>query len=231
RFRMAAFGPQLHHQWIASLVWALLLTGISATTGALTQSWLIALAALAIAGIGGYFLGYRKALDKRALAIPSGASFILTLALTLILARLNYTQPVQVPGNTSIDQSMTYHLSFPGWQLYFGVICGSITALCTVITAFIWHRTVYGYRSRKSSRHLTIVHLIWIGLLTFGAGIGTTTGVAAILTVANLGLGWWEPTGNMMVCGFLLASFLFIGLGCSIPIWRTAVTPSRLETK
>jgi hypothetical protein len=239
RFRKTAFGPTFHHQWIVSLAWVLFLTGIGTTVGAITQSWLMALAALAIAGIAGYFSGYRKALDEKPLAITAAVSLVLTLTLTLVLAQLNYVQPMQVPYTAAIlSRDITvFHASFVGRQLTFGLICGSITALAAVITAIVvcppwgkkerpvWHAALYGYRPRKApaSKHLTGVQLMWIFLATYPCGVGLTALIAFIAATSNWGFGW-DTNANIMELGFLLGSSLVVGIGASIPIWWTALT-------
>ncbi len=239
-FREKAYGPQLHHQWVVCCSWFLLLTGVGATVGALTQSWPLSLAASAIVGIGGWFLGYRKALDRIPLTITSVVGGVSTLVLTLILARLNYAHPISVPYTVSISTGFftskevtQYQLFFLGRQLNFGLICGAITALTAIITGVVmrppWgkkeeYRVLYAYRSIRKTpepEHLTISQLIWI---FFGIWIAGAALAAIIASFADTSWGFgWNVGANMMLVGFLLGSVLGAGLGASLPIWWTAL--------
>jgi len=242
-FREKAYGDQLHRQWIACCSWFLLLSGIGTTTGALTQSWLVALVAFAIAGIGGWFLGYRKALDTIPLAITSVVSGASTLALTVALARLNYGHPISVPYTVSISTGFfsskdvtQYHLLYLGRQLNFGLICGAITSLAAIITAVImrppWgkkeerYTTLSAYRSARKTpepEHVTITQLVWIFPCTWIAGAVVAAMIAGIATMNGWGFGW-DAGANLMLLGFLLGSVLGVGIGASVPIWWTALT-------
>ncbi len=241
-FREKAYGPQLYRQWIVCCSWFLLLTGIGTVTGALTQSWLVALAALAVAGTGGWFLGYRKALQSLTLTIASLVSLVVTLVLTAPVAKLNFTHPISAPytetvstGFFSSKDIILYHLLFLGRQLNFGLICGTIIALAAIITAIVmrppWgkeerYTTLYAYRSaRKTSKseHLTITQLVWIFLCTWIAGAALGALFAVIASMNGWGYGW-DIGANIMLLGFLLGSVLGIGVGASLPIWWTALT-------
>jgi serine/threonine protein kinase len=239
-FREKAYGPQLHRQWLVCCSWFLLLTGVGAMVGALTQSWLLSLAACAITGIGGWFLGYRKALDPIPLSITSILSLASTLALTLILARLNYAHPISVPYTVSISTGFftskevtQYQLFFLGRQLNFGLICGVITALIAIITGVImrppWgkkeeYTVLYAHRSIRKTpepEHLTISQLIGIFLGIWIAGAALA---AIIASFADTSWGFgWNVGANMMLVGFLIGSVLGAGLGTSLPIWWTAL--------
>lgn len=240
-FREKAYGPQLHHQWLVCCTWFFLVAGMGALVGARTQSWLVALAVLAVAGIGGWLLGYRKALDSIPLAITTVVSVVSTLVLTLLLARLNYTHPISVPYTVSISTGFftskdvtQYRLLYLGRQLNFGLICGAITALAAMITAIImrppWgkkeerYSVLYAYRfTRKAPepKHLTISQLIWIFLCVWIAGAVLAAMIAAFAD-NSWGVGW-SAGANMMLVGFLLGSVLGAGLGASLPIWWTAI--------
>lgn len=243
-FREKAYGPQLHRQWIVCCSWLLLLTGIGATVGALTQFWLFAVLALALIGSAGYLLGYRKGLNLLPLAITSVVSLLLTLALTLVLVRLNYAHPIPVPYTVSISTGFfsskdvtQYNLLFLGKQLNFGLICGAITALVAVFTAVIvrppWgkkqqpaYTSLYAYRSSKKappSDHLTITQVVWIVVWPWVGGAALTALLAAIAVTSGWGFGW-DAGANMMLLGFFLGSILGAGIGASIPIWWTAIT-------
>lgn len=244
-FREQAFGPQLHHQWLVCCTWFLYLTGISATLGTLTQSWLIALAALVGASVLGWFLGYGKALDRIPLAITSVVSLVVTLGLTLLLARLNYTHPISVPYTVSISTGFfsskditEYHLLFLGRQLTVGLISGAITALVAVCIAVImrppWgkeerpspYASLYAFRrlaSSSASEHLTVKNVIWIFLGVWLIGAGLTALLAAVAAMGGWGFGW-DVGGNVMLLGFLLGNAAGVGLGASLPIWWTRFT-------
>ena len=241
-FREKANGPQLYRLWIVCCSWFLLLTGIGTVTGALTQSWLIALAALAVAGVGGWFLGYRKALNSLALAAPSVVSLVATLVLTAAVAKLNYTHPISAPYTETVSTGFfsskditLYHLLFLGRQLNFGLVCGTVIALAAIITAIVvrppWgkeeqYTTLYAYRSARKtpkSEHLTTTQLVWIFLCTWIAGAALAALFAVIASMNGWGYGW-DAAANIMFLGFLLGSVLGVGVGASFPIWWTALT-------
>lgn len=242
-FREKAYGPQLHHQWIACCSWFLLLSSIGATAGVLTQSWLAALVALAIAGIGGWFLGYRKTLGSIPLGITSAMSLAVTLALTLTLARLNYAHPISIPYTVSISTGFfsskdvtQYRQLFLRRQLNFGLICGVLTTLAAIVAAVIvcppWgkredrYSTLYAYRLARQtpkSEHLTIAQLTWIFVGTWIAGAALAAMVAALAAMSGWGFGW-DVGANVMLLGFFLGFFLGVGIGVSFPIWWTALT-------
>ena len=239
-FREKAYGLQLHHQWLACCSWFLLLAGVGATVGVRTQSWLVALATLTVVGIGGWFLGYRKALNPIPLAITTVVSVASTLVLTLLLARLNYAHPISVPYIVSISTGFfsskdvtQYYSIFLGRQLNFGLISGVITGLAAIILGIImrppWgkkeeYTVLYAHRSLRKTpepEHLTISQLIWI---FFGTWIVGAVVAAMIAAFADHSWGFgWNVGANMMLWGFLVGSILSIGVGASLPIWWTTL--------
>ncbi len=244
-FREKAYGPQLHAQWLICCCWFLLVGGLGTTVGALTQSWLVALIACAIAGALGWFLGYRKALDPIPFTITSVVGVASTLALTLALARLNYTHPISVPYTVSISTGFftskdltQYRLLFLKRQLNFGLICGAVTAASAIIAAMIvrppWGKkerfdsSIYTLRAFRSAHkspepgHLTIAQLVWIVVGTWIAGAALAAMIAGIAVLNEWGFGW-DVGANIMLLGFLLGSTLFSGLGVSLPTWWTAL--------
>ena len=240
-FREEAYGPQLHYQWLASCSWFFFLAGIGATVGVRSQSWLLALVALAVAGTSGWFLGYRKMLDTIPLVITATVGLVSTLILTLPLARLNYSYPMRIPYTVTISTGFfstkditQYSSLFLGRQLNFGLISGAISALVAILIGIIlrppWgkkedvsYSALYAFRSAPKtpvSKHLTISHLIWIFFCTWIVGALLTAMIAG-LADPNWGFGW-NADANMIVLGFLLGSVLGIGVGASLPVLWTA---------
>ena len=242
-FREEAYGPQLHAQWLASCSWFFFLAGIGATVGVRSQSWLLALIALAVTGISGWFLGYRKMLDIVPLVITATVGSVSTLVLTLLLARLNYSYPIRIPYTVTISTGffsskdvIQYSSLFLGRQLNFGLISGAITAVVAILVGIalrppwgkredISYSTLYAFRSAPqtpASKHLMISQLIWIFFCTWIVGAGLAAIIAGVAD-PSWGFGW-NADANMMVLGFLLGSVLGIGVGTSLPVLWTTFT-------
>ena len=239
-FRERAYGPTFHHQWIVCGVWFFLLSGLGITIGALTQSWLLALITLGITSSGGWWLGYRKALDGIPFVVLSTVSLFASLGLTLALARLNYRFPMPSPYTETVSTGLfsskdvtTYHEFFLGRQLQFGLLCGTITALGGVIIALLlrppWGKRIrslpslsFSVRKKPASSYLTLSELSWIVVGIFGGGASVTGVIAAVAPVNDWGFGW-DKGAYLMVLGFFLGTLLGTSVGASLPLWWTVV--------
>jgi FtsH-binding integral membrane protein len=250
-FAQEAYGKQLGKLWLVWLAWFLFLCGVGATVGALTQSWIIALVALAAASAASWGLGYRKALSTVPLAIIVVGSLALTLLLTLSLAHVDYVHALASPYTETISTGFftskdltVYHHLYLGRQLIFGLIWGTVTALVGVVVAFFF-RPPYGkqkkeerptfvtrgiyraYPSRpttepEKSLYLSIANLAWIVLCTGTIGFTFWAGTALIAPMNDWGFGF-DLGVNLAWLGLLLGSVLLSGVGASLPIWWTAI--------
>jgi hypothetical protein len=246
-FLRKAYGTQFGYAWIILIIWFVFVAGTGSIVGAYTQSWLIALLALVGTSVGGWLLGYRKALAVWPSVIIVILAGVLTIVYTQYVARFNYTHPYPSPYVTSnifTSRDITaYHYLFLGRQLLFGLICGSAAALVGGLIAFFL-KPPYGRRSRliyshtylnayqnyfsrprspaRETPYLSIANIISIILGTAAGGACCWALVAVLAATEGWGFGF-DIGSNWMFPGLALSSMLGIGCWASIPIWWTGI--------
>ncbi len=252
-FAEEAYGEQWGKRWFIWFIWFAFVSSVGATVGAVTQSWFWALIALLIATTGSWGLGYRRILSLTPFVVIFAASLVLTLGLTLSLARLNYAHPYPSPYSSfdfhSGKNVIKYHYLFLGRQLKFGLIWWTVVSFVGVVIAFFLklsygrrqkgERSLYVYLSNgrplffslpKSepgkSPYLSIVNLILVTLVIAIIGLVAWAVVAFIAGIMGGGFNIFDVGANMAWLGAALGCALGIGAGASLPIWWTALKNS-----
>lgn len=246
-----AYGPQMGKMWVAWVVWFLLVWGIGATVGSVTQSWFWAIIGMVAAAALQWGLGYRKVLAWLPLGILLGMSMVCALALTFFLAHLDYVRPIVIPYTTTVSTGFftskdvtNYTQAFLWKQLYFGLLGGGGMALVGVALAIFqklpfgeeheksWSGSLpsglYGvYRSQPNSRskksaYLSLIRLFWIALAVVGGGMFIWAIIGFAAASTGGGFGF-EAGQEMAWLGLGLGWVLGIGAGGSLPIWWAAL--------
>lgn len=222
-FAEEAYGEQWGKLWLIWIVWFVFVSSVGATIGAVTQSWFWALIALLIAATGGWGLGYRRVLALLPLAVVFAVSLVLTLGLTLSLARLDYAHPYPSAYSTfdfhAGKNVIQYHYLFLRRQLNFGLIWWAVTSFVGVAITFFL-KPPYSRRQKEESSYyvylgggrplffslprsepakssyLPIANLVWITLGIAITGLVSWAWVAFIAGIAGDGFSIFDVGAN-----------------------------------
>jgi hypothetical protein len=116
-----------------------------------------------------------------------------------------------------------YNYLFLGRQLAFGLISGILIALVGTSLTFGVKRR----RQRSSSLSITAFILVACGTALLGVYVWAM--IASIASASGWGFGFGMGV-TMVWRGLAIGSVLGLGVGASVPIWRTAVK-ARLQTR